>query len=493
MSIFLLILIILLTLTNMAMGLFLAVELGYGPPTLRDALALLGFHDLVRSVKSGVSGGNTSVRELFRGLVGKIFKKKETVAASTEEQSQTPALNVEEMLKSVSEASVSDLLDDESDEIEMVAPLRELFDDDLATVLMDKGTEAWLMGEKHVETSILKLNVVMMKSGAFAAELDHRLRVARGCADATLANNSMTELRDDCTNYLTAQAEVTEQIQKRIDEFGELSYLAEEIEYANMEQAAQIETTISNIDQMNPEESEATVQKLLKELSKLRIARHRLRDQQEKAFLTVVRYEDRMDTIVPQLFVDEATGLRCRIGLEVTLLDWWKQKRQETRQICFALLDLTKFGEINDEYGIKTGDKVIKYLGRQIENEITSQDLAGVYYGNCFFIVTVNKGLRKTVSDVEKIRQGLERTNFTCDEGNNHFSLEITSAVTEALPKHTDQEVMKLMEKSILQAKKAGRNHTYLLDQSKLTPELEKVDSPNLGMDYITVDLDTIA
>ena len=255
---------------------------------------------------------------------------------------------------------------------------------------------------------------------------------------------------------------------------------------------SQIETTISNIDQMNPEDSEETIQKLIKELSKLRIARHRLRDQQEKSFLTVVRYENRMDTIVPQLFVDESTGLRGRIGLEVTLLDWWKQKRQETRQICFALLDLVKFDEVNDEHGIIIGDKLIKYLGRLLEKEFTSQDLTGVYYGNCFFIVSVNMGLRKTVSEVEKIRQGLERTTFTYQEGNNELSLQITAAVTEALPKHGDQDVMKTMDKIIIQAKKAGRNQTYLLDQSKLSPELEKVDSPNLGSDYITVDLDTI-
>ena len=484
--------VVLLTLINAAIGVFLAVELGYGPPTIRETAVLLGLQGWFSNVKKALTGKRPSFAELFRGILGKFVKKKAPPSEKTQAETQSPMLSVEEMLKSVSDMDVADLLDDEAEEIEMVAPLKELFDDDLANALMEKGTEAWLMGEKHIETSILKLNVVMMKSGMFSAELDQRLRAARGSTDAHLTKTSMTELRDDCTSYLATQADVTEQIQKRIDEFGELSYLADDIEYANMEQAAQIETTISNIDQMNPEDSEETILKLIKELSKLRIARHRLRDQQEKSFLTVVRYENRMDTIVPQLFVDEATGLRGRIGLEVTLLDWWKQKRQESRQICFALLDLVKFDEVNDEHGIIIGDKVIKYLGRLIEKEFTSQDLTGIYYGNCFFIVSVNMGLRKTVSEVEKIRQGLERTTFTYQEENNELSLQITAAVTEALPKHSDQDVMKTMDKIIVQAKKAGRNQTYLLDQSMLSPELEKVDSPNLGSDYITVDLDTI-
>ena len=502
--IFTLFFIILLTFTNAVMGLYLAVLLGYGPPTMRDVLVLLGIHEWSHFRESFRSNSLQSLLSRFpqwgeksfaflnglREIARRFLQKKETIEEPVVEQD--PFEHLDELLKSVSEANVSDLLEDESSIIEVVAPQRELFDDHLANLLKAKGTEAWLMGDKHIETSILKLNHVIMKSGIFSAELDRRLRAARGTADEFLAKTSMEGLRDDCVNYLAAQAELTEKMKKRIDEFGELSYLAEEIEYSNMEQAAQIETTISNIDRMNPENPEDTVTLLLKELSKLRLARHRLRDQQEKGFLTMVRYENRMDMIVPQLFVDEISGLRCRIGLEVTLLEWWKQKRHETRQICFTLLDLVKFGEVNDEHGIIIGNKVIAYMGDLLEKEFTSQDLTGVYYGNCFFIITVNMGLRRTVAEVEKIRQGLERTNFTYAKKNHPFTLKATSVVTEVLPKHTDQDVMKLVEKLIDQAKKAGRGYTYLLDQGKLNPELEKANPPDLGMDYISVDLDAI-
>ncbi len=481
------------------MGLYLAILLGYGPPTMKDVLMLLSFRELPHFRESlqalpfnlkQWTEKSVTLLERVREFANGLLRKREVKEAPTEEQDASR--NIDAILKGISQANISDLLDDESDEIEMVAPQRELFDDNLADILKSKGTESWFMGEKHVETSILKLNSVIMKSGIFSAELDRRLRAARGSADVSMVKTSMEELRDDCVNYLTAQAELTEKMKNRIDEFGELSYLVEEIEYSNMEQAAQIETTINNIDCMNPEETEETVSKLLKELSKLRLARHRLQDQQEKGFLTMVRYENRMDMIAPQLFVDEISGLRCRIGLEVTLFDWWKQKRQESRQICFALLDLVKFGETNEEHGIIAGNKVIAYMGDLMEKAFSSQDLTGIYYGNCFFIVTVNVGLRRTVAEVEKIRQGLERTNFTFLKNNQPFSLKITSVVTEALPKHTDQDMMKMMEKLIVQAKKMERGVTYLLDQGKLNPELEKINSPDLGMNYISVELDAI-
>jgi len=491
--------IILLTFTNTVLGVYLAVLLGYGPPTMKDVLILLGFYGWIHYQESFqtikfrlIQWSEKPVAFLNRLreiITERFFHKK---AAEEPVVEEAPSSDIDERLKSVSALDISDLLDDESHIIEMVTPQQELFDDHLATLLKAKGTEAWLMGDKHVETSILKLNSVIMKSGIFSAELDRRLRAALGRADVPLAQTSMEELRDDCNNYLTAQAEMTDKMKSRIDEFGELSYLAEEIEYSNMEQAAQIETTINNIDRMNPEESEDTVSKLLKELSKLRLARHRLRDQQEKAFLTVVRYENRMDMIAPQLFVDEISGLRCRIGLETTLLEWWKQKRHETRHICFALLDLVKFGEINEEHGIIIGNKAIAYMGDLLEKEFSSQDLTGIFYGNCFFLVTVNVGLRRTVAEVEKIRQGLERTNFTFANKDRPLTLKITSVVTEALPKQTDLEMLKLLEKLIDQAKKAGRGFTYLLDPGTLNPELEKANPPDLGMDYISVDLDSI-
>ena len=452
---------------------------------------MLGLNNPHRALVETYNELAEKIMGTIRARLKRIPKSEvESVAKSVEAKPDISQINLEEMLRSVSEANVSDLLDDDSEEIEMVSPLQEMFDDDLVSALMDKGTESWLMGEKHVESSILKLNVVMMKSGKFSADLDSRLRKTQGSADGSFVKKCINELKDDCKNYLEVQATVTEQIQKRIDEFGELSYLAEDIDYANMEQSAQIETTISNIEHLDTNQPQETIQKLLKELSKLRVARHRLRDQQEKAFLTVSRYENRMDTVAQQLFIDEITGLRSRIGLEVTLYDWWKQKRQESRQICFGLVDIVKFGDANDEHGITICDKVIKYLGRKIESELPSHDLTGIYYGNCFYVVTVNMGLRKTVSELEKIRQGLERATFTYNGGNNTFSLAVTCAVTEALPKLTDQQVMKTVESTLAVAKKEGRNQTYMIDQSKLDVVPEKISSPNLGSDYITVDLD---
>ncbi|MGL6225303.1 MAG: GGDEF domain-containing protein [Thermoguttaceae bacterium] len=511
-----------LTLTNTAIGCVLAVELGYGPPSLRETVLLLGnltgFVDRIRGYEQRLRSLLQRIRAIFEHFRSRKGEEMETVhraempidpalvekaVAAPLPKSPLPAppipptvsqpkINVEEMIQTVAKANLADLLFDDSDDLVRVAPLQELFDEDLVSALSEHGTESWLMSDKHVETSILKLNVVMMKSGRFSAELDSRLRGMLGSVSESFAKNALNELRDDCKNYLEAQAEVTEKIQKRLTEFGELAYLAQEIDYANMEQSAQIETTMSNLDHLDLSNPEMVAQKLIKELSKLRTARHRLRDQQEKAFLTVARYEHHMETINNQLFLDEGTGLRGRIGIEATLYDWWNQKRQMSRQICCALIDFVDFSRINDEYGITVGDKVIKYFGGCLEKNFTVHDLTGIYCGNCFFIATVNMGLRKTLTEVEKIRQQLGRTQFVCNGGAQQFILNATCSLTEALPSQSDTDVLKILEKVLQTAKNSGGNQTFFWDSSSLNPEAEKVSSPDFGTEYLTVDLDTI-
>ena len=482
---FSLILIFLLIVINIVVGFYAAICLGYGPPTVREAVDLL-------------------IAPQWRDAVIKFFTRLRsrelpppppTETAPVDEVPVVPPPSketVDDLIQQVTSADIGDLLYDESESISQIAPMQEIFDDDLATILMERSTEAWLMNEKHVETSILKLNVVMMKSGRFAAELDTRLRAMRGHAEIAEVKRCLNELRDDCRNYLEAQAAVAEQMQKRLEEFGELKYLAEEIDYANLEQSAQIETTVSNLDNLNVTTSpEEAVVRLLRELASLRIARHRLRDMREKAFIKIALYEDRIDSVHQQLFFDETSGLRGRIGLDVAITEWWKQKRQEKRQITFSLVDFADFGHANDEHGIQTCDKLIRIFGKSLEKAFDPLDLVGIFHGNCFMVATTNIGPRKTITEIERIRQRCEKTIYKYDGGAGSFRLRVTCAVTEALAEQTVEVVFKNLEQTMNAAKKAGRNLTYQLDAGRMNPAPELVDAPNLGEIEKEIDLDT--
>ncbi|HBT77383.1 MAG TPA: hypothetical protein DEB39_10785 [Planctomycetaceae bacterium] len=481
-----------ITLLDVLFGVYAAIQLGYGPPSVREAFRVL-WNRKDQEELTALLRNRSALFQHFPGMLLERLKRRmpdpEEVEAAAEPEEARTAL--EEVLAQVAGADISDLLTDDSEDLMQVAPIHELFDDDLVSILMDQGTEAWLMAEKHVESSILKLNVVMMKSGRFAADLDNRLRALRGTADMPGLRLYLQELKDDCTNYLENQAIVSGQIRNRVSEFGELKYLAEDIEYANMEQASQIETTLSNLDQLVLRgTAEEGVERMLKELSNLRLARHRLRDMQDRAFLTITRYEQRIDSISQQLFVDETNGLRNRIGLDVAIFEWWRQKRHEKRKITFALLDFVGFGELNDKHGITVCDNLIRTVGHILEKTFDPLDLVGLHQGNCFLVATVNMGPRKTMSEIDRIRQQMEKTTFTYDNGRNDLSFRFTCAVTEAPTTKTDLEVIGVLEATLAAAKKAGHNQTFIYDPNVLDPKPEKLEAPGFGFEPATVAIE---
>ncbi len=192
MLVFLLILITVIT--NTLLGCYVAILFGFGPPTVRTAISMaVDVKQLKMHYQRLLDRVSMFLPQRF-SLPAVSFRKaqppqdrKTPAAETTESLTQTPPApppaeeeSFDEMMKALSETDVSQLIDDETEEISNLAPMQEIFDEELASVLMEQGTETWLVNEKHVETSILKLNVVMMKSGRFAAELDARIRDQRG-------------------------------------------------------------------------------------------------------------------------------------------------------------------------------------------------------------------------------------------------------------------------------------------------------------------------
>ncbi|MGL4595569.1 MAG: diguanylate cyclase [Thermoguttaceae bacterium] len=494
--------------TNVIAGLVAATVLGYGPknweklrPNLISRLQNCSKFFKQYKISFNLLRNSFFILQGFAiRLINTIqqFRSKKGLEDESEENNDSESNKAatvsddesfDEVMSSLARTDIGDLIADDTDEISNLVPMQEIFDEELLSVLATQGTEVWLVNEKRVETSLLNLNVVMMKSGKFAANLDWRIRCSEGNLSIAQVREFLQELKDDCCNYLESQAAITKQMLLRLDEFGELKYLAEEIDYANMEQSAQIETTLSNIDQLfSLDDPERGAKRILKELSSLRYARHRLRDLQERTFMKIVIYENLLETVPHQLFIDENSGIRGRIGVESILIEWWKQKRNQKRNITFALIDFVRFGEINEEYGILVCDKIIKNFGMQLEDKFTNTDLVGIYAGNCFLVATLNAGPQKTLSDIERIRQDAAKTYYRYEQV-DRLQVNVTCVVTEALPTQTWQDVLAVLEKTMTFAKKTGRNNTYQDIPGSLKAAPEKVVAPDMGEMERVIDL----
>ena len=397
-------------------------------------------------------------------------------------------VQVDELLDEFAETSLEDLLDSDAGEEMDIEAFDEAYDDDVAALSAPEGPDSWNLDEKYIETSILKLNIAMMKSGARATEIDTKLRAVRGKSDHDTIQSCLAKLTVDCETYLDELSEMAERFSARIGELGELASMGEEIEMANLEQSAQIETTISNLRTMDFEtDLEAANERLLEEIKNLRVARHKLRDNQETAFVTVARYEERIGNIEQRLYNDSLTGLRNRIGLEAALWEWWKQQRHQTRQMSAVLFDVDGMSLVNEQYGSRCGDKIIGEIGRLIEGSVNAGDLIGRFAGQRFMIVQIDRGPRTAVKNFELIRQSIQKTTYI--RGKQSIQVTLTGGITEVVQDDTDVGLVERLEKTLKAAKAAGRNQSFVFEPSELDPEPKLVESPNLGAEPRDVKL----
>jgi diguanylate cyclase (GGDEF)-like protein len=93
-----------------------------------------------------------------------------------------------------------------------------------------------------------------------------------------------------------------------------------------------------------------------------------------------------------QKYIDHLTGLKNRHFIE----EYFEKNNRDRIAIIFC--DLNKFKAVNDTYGHRIGDEVIKIVARRIRNILKSTDEIVRYGGDEFIVLT------KNIENVETIK-----------------------------------------------------------------------------------------
>ena len=97
------------------------------------------------------------------------------------------------------------------------------------------------------------------------------------------------------------------------------------------------------------------------------------------------------------------TGLaNHRTFYEVLERELWRSKRYG-EQISLIMVDIDNLKQINDQYGHRAGDKVIKEISRRIQESIRQIDTAARYGGDEFAIILPNTSLTDAAVVAERM------------------------------------------------------------------------------------------
>jgi diguanylate cyclase (GGDEF)-like protein len=156
---------------------------------------------------------------------------------------------------------------------------------------------------------------------------------------------------------------------------------------------------------------------------------------------------------------DALTGLHNRRGFTMATEDW----EEEGRPFSVIALDIDHFKNVNDTFGHDVGDMVIKQIAILMQSLSRENDILCRVGGEEFIMLLPNTSTDAAAKVAERLRVKVETTHFqgpgrvTISQGVSHW------------PKNGRQidDVMKVADQMLYQAKKEGRNTVRVADPSR--------------------------
>lgn len=157
--------------------------------------------------------------------------------------------------------------------------------------------------------------------------------------------------------------------------------------------------------------------------------------------------------------IDELTGVYLRKYIEDKFAAELIQTRQNSGRLSVIMCDIDKFKMINDRYGHRKGDDILKLMGHHLKMSLRDTDLVGRYGGEEFIIVLPNTDEDEAYIVSEKIRQTIESSVSLNEDEPITLSLGVATYPDHGL---NEEEIIEKADQALYHSKNTGRNRTTL-------------------------------
>lgn len=101
---------------------------------------------------------------------------------------------------------------------------------------------------------------------------------------------------------------------------------------------------------------------------------------------------------------DGLTGLSSRYFIDKAMVREWERFNRFKRKYSIILTDLDNLKYINDHYGHKVGDEVLKITGKTIRNQLRPTDIAGRWGGDEYLLLLPETDTPGAIKVAERIK-----------------------------------------------------------------------------------------
>jgi len=126
------------------------------------------------------------------------------------------------------------------------------------------------------------------------------------------------------------------------------------------------------------------------------------------------------------------------------------------------ILDVDHFKQYNDTYGHTEGDVVLKTLGELINKSFRAGDTGFRFGGEEFAVILPDTSAETALMPAERLRTQVEAFPFMPAGAKEPVSVTISIGIAEFTAGRVLDEVIRLADAAMYEAKKVGRNHTVI-------------------------------
>lgn len=162
------------------------------------------------------------------------------------------------------------------------------------------------------------------------------------------------------------------------------------------------------------------------------------------------------EKIQRQASTDGLTGLvNHRTFYEILEKELWRSRRYGGR-ISLIMVDIDNLKQINDTYGHRAGDRVIREVSRRIKSCIRQIDTAARYGGDEFAVILPNTALSDARFAAERMLEAVASrpTNWNRED----IPLSVSIGLGEYDSDMSPEDITGKSDEALYKAKKAGKN-----------------------------------
>jgi diguanylate cyclase len=158
--------------------------------------------------------------------------------------------------------------------------------------------------------------------------------------------------------------------------------------------------------------------------------------------------------------LDALTGIANRLGYDERIVQEFKRWRRFRQPLSLVAWDLDRFKNVNDSYGHRAGDRVLRAFAKLLSEKVRETDFVARYGGEEFIMLLIGTPAEGARTVAEAIREDIGRLGF-------HFrgtpvTVTASCGVTDARDGDTPESLFDRADRALYQAKESGRNRSIV-------------------------------